>query len=189
MAKKTKNVDVPLFPDLPVKRKKKLKSCITGCGRKPRTDNFCGNCYTKFLKGHFLKNGTKHPDVIAKEKAIAIKREKKSHRENLKNKLKEKEFLKTNFTKDLLKVLQDSDTSVAAPKYCPHWDFWTSDAICYGRLFISKKKDCEDCHDHDSKFSNLKTFIEDSTNDKKSTNGAGFESITVTNTGTRSTGE
>jgi hypothetical protein len=173
--KKSKFTEIQPIP-------KKLH-CITGCGRKPRTEDFCSNCYVKFLRGHFRKDGSKHPDIVAKEKALEIKRAKRQLKANAKKIEDDKQHLRKYLSRDLLKVLQNTDPETDKSKFCPHWDFWTSDAICYGRLFILNKKDCDRCHEHDGKIEMLKTFVKEQLDDKK-LSGEGNTAATTTNAGT-----
>lgn len=148
---------------LPAEKEVKIKKCKTGCDRKARIVGFCGICYTKYLKGYFLKTGKKHPDILEKEKQQKLAKQKKAIKKEANNRKRDKEELKKVFTKDLLKILQTVEPSTAATKPCPHLDFWTSDAICYNRLFIINRRECENCKDHDHSVPHLLEFIKEHT--------------------------
>lgn len=133
--------------------------CKTGCGRKARTEDFCGICYPKYLKGHFLQDGRVHPDIAAKERALKVKQEKRAKNKKARELKEDKKFLKEVFTRKMLTVLMEEHPDYREPKGCPKHNFWLSEAECMQRLFLLDHKQCKQCKVHDDKIPFLKDFV------------------------------
>jgi len=133
--------------------------CKTGCGRKIRTEGFCGICYPKFLKNYFLDNGEVNPEIAAKERAQAEKKKQKDSRKKVRELQKDKELLSKIINKSTIKLLVETHPEYSKPKGCPRLNFWVSDAECIQRLYVLDHKHCKKCTLHDDKVPFLKEFI------------------------------
>lgn len=135
--------------------------CKTKCGKKSSTsDGWCATCYAKFKKGYYIFSGDISPVIIRKQQAIAEKRMRREARKVAKQLELIKESLSTKLTSIHLKVLPTQSPEADKPKYCEKLAFWTSDTVCYSRLFIVNNKRCNKCKIHDASFEALLQFVE-----------------------------
>jgi glycerol kinase len=135
--------------------------CKTKCGRKGAVaDGWCSICFAKYQKGRFTSSGEIHPDVIRKQRMIEEKK-KKLEVKRAKRKLSIiKEELSSKLTSSKLKILTENYPDMNKPKYCKSLEFWTSDTVCYSRLFVTNNKKCVKCKVHDSSLENLLQLTE-----------------------------
>lgn len=133
-----------------------MSKCKTRCGRLARTDGFCGTCYIKYRKGDLLEDGQKSGALKAKEK----KEKEKEKRKVLKTIKKKKERLSEELTKNHLEVLKEKPEYTEV-KGCPLYNFWTSDVICFNRLYVDKRRKCLKCTVHNDKVDVLIDLLED----------------------------
>lgn len=129
--------------------KKAVILCKTKCGRKATENNWCGRCFAKFQKGYFTESGAVHPDILWKEKLKAERQAKRANKQKQLLLEETKEQIKQRLDTKLLKIITDQSPDMSQPKYCDALSFWTSDAICYSRLYISLNKNCARCKLHD----------------------------------------
>jgi hypothetical protein len=135
--------------------------CKTKCAKKASTtDGWCASCYAKFQKGYFTVGGDISPAVLKKQKDIAERKARREARRSAKRLESVKETIKTKITSNHLRVLSVSSPEADKPKYCEKLSFWTSDTVCYSRLFIVNNKRCSKCKIHDPSLETLLQFME-----------------------------
>lgn len=143
-------------------KKNDNKLCKTGCGKKCLQNGWCGRCYAKYAKGHYTADGQISPDILRKKRQEEIKKEQRDSKRLARRIEIVKEELKTKLNSNLLKILSDTNPESNKPKHCERLAFWTSDTVCYSRLFITQNKKCNKCKIHDSSVESLLSFVENS---------------------------
>ncbi len=152
----------------------KKPECKTKCGKPSTVEGWCTVCYSKFKRGYFTASGSLSPEVIKQQKEKAEKAAKKAARLAQKRHEFLKEELGSRLNSSHLKILADQVPESTQQHYCEALSFWTSDTVCYSRLFISKNKKCAKCKVHNDKLESLHTFMENC-NGKESTETAKSE--------------
>lgn len=134
----------------------KSKCKVEDCSRPSIKDGFCGWCLKKHIVGkydHFgalsLKEQIKLNQKISKQK----NKEKKEKQAQIDLKKKD---IKGRLTTGLLKVLQEDNADLKKTFYCNKLDFFSSEAVCFARMFIFEKpKECMKCNVHDLKLDGI----------------------------------
>jgi hypothetical protein len=136
--------------------------CKTKCGRNGMVvDGWCSACFAKHKKGYFTSSGELHPDILRKQRELEEKRKKRAIRRAARELKSIKDALCQKLTLPVLKVLNVANQEMDKPKYCEKLDFWTSDTVCYSRLFITQHKKCAKCTVHNSSLENLLNLTEE----------------------------
>ena len=92
------------------KKSKPKKNCISGCGRVATVDSgFCGICHPRFLKGYFLSNGSKHHDVIVKERRLEISRAKRAKKKLEATVKEDMKIIRDLMSRDILKEIEEAN--------------------------------------------------------------------------------
>jgi hypothetical protein len=161
-SKKSKIKFEATLPDKVSVTPKQPSLCKTKCGRKGLNgDGWCSSCYAKHKKGYYLSTGEVSPDILKRQRELEAKRKKRAVRKAARMLESVKQDLCQKLTPSVLKVLATTDDQLDKPVYCEKLAFWTSDAICYSRLFITQNKKCSKCKVHDNKLDDLITSVED----------------------------
>jgi hypothetical protein len=142
-----------------------VQPCRTKCGKKGAYEGWCAACYSKYKKGVYTSDGSLSPAAIKRQKEVDDKKRKKEVRREVVKLETVKEDLAKSLTPSILKVLSSENPDMDKPKYCERLAFWTSDSICYSRLFISQNKKCSKCKLHNKSLDSLLQLVEKN-NDK-----------------------
>lgn len=128
-------------------------NCKTGCGEAAQDNGWCRKCHTKYKKGYFIASGEVNPAILAKIKA----KEEKQKIQAIK--VAHKNIFKI-ITPSNLRALEAAAPDMNSAKYCKQLEFWTSDVVCYSRLFLRDYKDCYGCKIHNDSFISLNEKLE-----------------------------
>lgn len=145
----------------------KIKCKVQECSRPSVKDGFCGWCHKKYLKGIYSISGELSLKAQAEASRKNMLKQKKDKKEKQKEIAEKKNKIKGRLSTNLLKVLQQEDSNTDKPFYCNALGFFTSNSVCFARMFIFQRhNECLKCQLHDDKLDALNKFLDSKEGEK-----------------------
>jgi intein/homing endonuclease len=139
------------------------KECkVEECSRPAKTKGFCGWCYRKYERGLYESDGSLSLEEAVKKTARDARKARRESTKLLREFKEKKEKIKKRLSHGTLRVLQERHEETRSTFHCPEFNICMSEAVCYGRIFISGKyRECNKCRVHENRMDFLKKFLDD----------------------------